>query len=163
MRQKYLLISGFSAVLVLITGIILISWYIPIQLQGQQKEEQISFETLSKGYYSGHDQRKDYVINSQNEWEELWKKTMSRQVPLPEVPAVNFSENTIIAVYKGSHRTGGYNIEITKILEKEQKIVVYVKETSPPSGARVTMAFTQPYHIVKTEKITKEVIFILQD
>ncbi|MBA5942178.1 MAG: protease complex subunit PrcB family protein, partial [Methanophagales archaeon] len=149
MIQKYLLTSGFIAVVIIL--IILISGCIQMQPQEEQERKQISFETVSKGYYSGHDERKNYVINSQNEWGELWNKTMSRHVPLPEVPAVNFSENTIIAVYKGSHRTGGYSIEITKIVENEQKIVVYIKETSPPSGAGVTMAFTQPYHIVKTE------------
>ena len=147
MKQKYFLILG----VIVVFGLILIS--------GCTQQKQINFETISKGYYSGHNEKKDYVINSQNEWVKLWNKTMSNQIPLPEVPPVDFSKNTIIAVYQGSHSTGGYSIEITRIIEEDDQVIVYVKESSPSPGAEVTQAFTQPYHIVKTQKITKEIVF----
>ena len=51
------------------------------------------------------------------------------------------------------------SLRITKIIEKENSVEVFVKETSPSRESIVTQAFTEPYHIVKTKRVDKEVIF----
>ena len=140
--------------LVGLISILLISGCIT-QLSGQE----LTFETISKGSYSGHDERKDYVIRESSEWENLWGKVQSRVSPTSDLPDVNFNDEMVIAVFQGSHSTGGYAIEITKIVEKENSVEVFVKETSPSPDSMVTQAFTQPYHIVKTKRVDKEVIF----
>jgi hypothetical protein len=84
---------------------------------------------------------------------------MSKRFPIPELPTIDFSSSTIIAVFMGEFNTGGYSIEIKEIREYQDRIVVKVEKTYPPPGSPVTQAFTQPYHIVKTKKILKSVIF----
>ncbi|MDD2665590.1 MAG: protease complex subunit PrcB family protein [Methanocellales archaeon] len=126
------------------------------QLSGQE----LTFETISKGSSSDHDERKDYVIRDLSEWGTLWGKVHSRVSLTPPLPNVNFEDEMVIAVFQGSHPTGGYAIEITQIVEKESSIEVFVKETSPSPDSVVTQAFTQPYHIVKTKRVDKDVIFI---
>ncbi len=125
----------------------------------QLSDQELTFETISKGVISGHDERKDYVIMDPSEWGNLWGKVHSRVLPTPNLPDVNFEDEIVIAVFQGSHSTGGYAIEITQIVEKENSVEVFVKETSPSPESIVTQAFTQPYHIVKVKRVDKEVVF----
>ncbi|MDD2777813.1 MAG: protease complex subunit PrcB family protein [Methanocellales archaeon] len=126
----------------------------------QLSDQELTFETISKGSSSGHDERKDYVIKDLSEWGDLWSKMHSIVLPTPNPPNVNFEDEMIIAVFQGRHFTGGYAIEITQIVEKENSVEIFVKEISPPPDSMVTQAFTQPYHIVKVKRVDKEVVFI---
>jgi hypothetical protein len=117
------------------------------------------FETISQGCCCGIGERENYVVDSQNEWTELWNRTFSDRLPPVEAPVIDFSKYTVIAVYQGTHGTGGYSIEVTLIVRGFVRATVYVVESSPGSGAFVTQALTQPYHIVKTPRITGEIIF----
>ena len=143
----------------IITLVGLISIVLAIVFVTQLSGHELTFEDISKGSYSGHDERNDYVIRDSSEWENLWGKVQSRVSPTPDLPDINFNDEMVIAVFQGSHSTGGYAIEITKIVEKENSVEVFVKETSPSPDSVVTQAFTQPYHIVKTKRVDKEVIF----
>ena len=122
-------------------------------------DEQTDFETVSEGNYSGHDDKKEYVIKDISQWKTLWSLVNSRAIPQSDLPNINFDDEMVIAVFQGSHSTGGYSIEIVEILEKANSLEVTVKETSPSPGSIVTQAFTQPYHIIKTKKVDKEVLF----
>ncbi len=121
--------------------------------------QELTFETISKQSYSGHNSSQNYVITETSQWSNLWDIVHSTMTPKPDLPNVNFNNEMVIAVFQGSRLTGGYNIEITKIIEEENFVEVYVKETSPSPGDIVTQALTQPYHIVKTKRVDKKVIF----
>ncbi len=120
--------------------------------------EKVSFETILAEAYTNHDSAKDYVIRESSEWVNLWNLTYKVQ-EAPQIPQVNFNEDMIIAVFEGWHNTGGYSIEIVKIIEKENSINVYVEERFPKPGEVVTLAETAPSHIVKIKKTNKQVIF----
>ena len=77
-----------------------------------------SFETVARGGFCGHLDKKDYIIDTQSEWEELWEITVSIFSPRPKLPAIDFSENIIIAVYLGRCSSGGYTIEIMNRVSK---------------------------------------------
>jgi len=157
------LIVGLVIVLVIFAGILIYTNTKlgdgPISPSEDFLDQELNFETISKRGYSGHDDRKDYVIKDNTAWNNLWDVVHSRMSPKPDFPNINFNDEMIIAVFQGSHSTGGYSIEITKIIKKENSVEVFVKETTPSPGSMVTQAITQPYHIVKTKKADKEVIF----
>lgn len=119
----------------------------------------LEFETVSRGAYSGHPEEGRYVVNSQAEWEGLWNRTNSITFPVPDLPEVDFSQSTIIAVFLGQRNTGGYGIEVVEILAQDGGALVRFHKTSPPAGSFVTQALTQPYHIVKVSKVEGEVSF----
>ena len=144
-------VDKFTAVIVLV----LVSVSGCVQTQ-EPPEQPPDFETISRGGFGGLDEQGDYVIDSEGEWSELLNRTRIR---FQEPPAIDFSRSTVIAVFLGTRSTGGYTIEIKDIAETDDEVTVYVEETSPGPGENVIMAVTQPYHIVKTKKITKEVIF----
>ncbi len=122
-------------------------------------DRELTFETISKEYVSSHDDSEDYVIKETSEWSNLWDIVYSTVTPKPDLPIIEFNDEMIIAVFMGYRSSGGYSIEITKIVEKENSIEIFVTETSPLPGSNVTDGIEHPHHIVKTEKVDKEVIF----
>ncbi len=122
-------------------------------------EGQTGFQTISKGYYSGQGEAAYYVIENEDEWTDIWNQHRGIFVPQLPPPEVNFSGTTVIAVFMGEFNTGGYEIEIKEILDVNQYMEVKVEKTYPGKGCAVTLAFSQPYHIVKIEKSDKEITF----
>jgi len=115
----------------------------------------IEFNSIASGTYDFDFMQKygEYVINNQSEWDRLFA---GKNIIMPD-----FGKETAIAVIK-QHSSGGYSVEITRIEETPNGIVVYVRETTPPEGALVTMSFTTPYHIVKIAKTGKPVSFVFE-
>ena len=122
-------------------------------------DQELPLETISKGYYSGHEEEKNYILKDNTEWTNLWSIVHSNRSPEPELPSINFNSEIVIAVFQGTRSTGGYSIEVTKIIEKESTVAVFIKKTEPSPGGVTTQALTSPYHIIKTKKVDKEIIF----
>jgi hypothetical protein len=114
-----------------------------------------NFDTIELGYYCAHRERYDYFIQTQQEWDALWQRTSSS-----EIPDIDFSSNIVIAVYMGERVTGGFRIEIINIVESITHRRVYIRETSPSPSDPVTLALTQPYHIVKLNRDYRLIVFI---
>lgn len=121
--------------------------------------KRLQFETVDKGYYSGHFNPAYHVINGIDELADVWKKHTEIVFPEPLPPDVDFSKTTIIAVFMGQFSTGGYGIEVKEIIDTGLSVVVKVEKSYPGKGCVVTLAFSQPYHIVKVDKIDRYVLF----
>lgn len=92
-------------------------------------------------------------------WQAVWADMMGNVVPVPEAPKVDFARHQVVAAFMGQRNTGGYSIKITRV-EAGERIVVHVKESSPPPDAMVTMALTAPYHTVVIPRSDKPVEFV---
>jgi len=123
----------------------------------------VAFTNVAKDSHGGYGERGNVMVQSEVEWRDLWSKTTSNQTPPPQLPDVDFEKETLIAAFMGTERTGGYAIEITKITETDSALMVSVKEISPGPNCIVTMALTQPYHIVKILKTEKQVEFLITE
>lgn len=119
----------------------------------------IKFQTIDKGYNSGHENPAYYVINDAAEWTEIWNQHTQNLLPQPTPPSVDFLNTTVIAVFMGQFNTGGYEIEVKEIIDTGPSVTVKVEKTYPSEDCIVTQAFSQPYHIVKLDKIDKQVTF----
>jgi len=53
-------------------------------------------ETLAKGYYCGHDKRREYVINNNETWKQLWEKTYTKSGGPEPCPAVDFTKDMFL-------------------------------------------------------------------
>lgn len=122
-------------------------------------EKTLSLETLSRDAYSGHELRKNYIITDAATWKDIWAETLSDHPQMPEVPGVDFSTEMVLAVYMGRKTSGGYSTTIERVVETDDKLEVFVKETRPGRGMMTTMALTNPYHAVKIQKSDKKVEF----
>jgi hypothetical protein len=109
---------------------------------------EIKVEKEWKGNHCGYTEPDKLVIKTEDRWREVWEKMHRLQLPGPKPPAIDFKKNMVIAVFMGERKTGGYEIEITRIEERKKEIVVEVEEKEPPPESMRTMTLTQPYHIV---------------
>jgi hypothetical protein len=122
----------------------------------------IPFETISRVAPGvGQSERKNYVIRSEVDWKELWGMVHPGE-SAPPLPYVDFSRETVVAVFSGVKPTGGFSIEITRVVDAGGRVLVYVSEVSPGDGCFVTEALTYPHHIVKVQKSDKPVELIVE-
>jgi len=140
MKSRYLtyllvsLIASFSIISVLLPFI----------------EFNVNFETIDIGYWGAHSERGDYIIRTQQEWDDLGESS--------DATDIDFSSKVVLAVYMGVRPSGGYRIEITNIGENGAYRRVYIRETTPKGYA--PHVITQPYHIVKLNRVPKLIVFI---
>lgn len=99
-------------------------------------ERDMSFATISKGFYGGFNEAKNIVR--------------------PEGEAI------FVELHMGEFSTAGYGIEVKGIKEFPDRIIVKVERTFPGSCI-VTQALTQPFHIIKIPKTSKPLIFEYAD
>ncbi|MBD3580966.1 protease complex subunit PrcB family protein [Flavobacterium selenitireducens] len=71
-------------------------------------------------------------------------ENLRKKIAESDLQTANF-----IILNMGEKNTGGYAITAEKVEELPDKIVVTVKETSPPEGSMNIQVITYPYAIVK--------------
>jgi len=129
-----------------------------MQFLEQTLSEPIEFQTIEKGYYCGHRNPMYYVIENESQWANVWNQ-YSISWPGRPPPKINFSRITVIAVFMGDFSTGGFRIEIKEMISWDGYVVVKVQKTYPGRGCTLTMACSQPYHIVKINETHKDITF----
>lgn len=117
----------------------------------------VTFETVEKNFYSGVEETRNVIVTNVNEWEALWDETVTWTPD--ELPFVNFNESVVIAVYMGEQLSGGFNVDILGIRETDEIIEVVSKFSKPESREGVTLALTQPFHMIKIQKTDKKIVF----
>lgn len=124
--------------------------------------QEIAITHIAGGAYCGIEDRKYVAVTSDSTWKELWDMIHRDTRPVPEVPAIDFSRETVIGVFLGTRSTGGYSIEIVDASLQNNKLSVKYKTESPAPGDMVSMALTQPYHVVTVNVTRAEVEFSRQ-
>ncbi|KND50576.1 MAG: hypothetical protein AB202_03785 [Parcubacteria bacterium C7867-007] len=112
--------------------------------------KEISFRVLREGQ-DAHtvDQRVNYRIENPTKLSELWGYL---DVTPGAAPGVDFSKNEVLAVFDGSHSSGGYRIEVSHITEEAGKRMVHVTRIVPAEGCITNSAITSPYQVVVVKK-----------
>mgnify|MGYP001627120910 CR=1 FL=1 len=113
-----------------------------------------------KGNHCGITEPKRVVITDPKEWSEIWKQIHRGKIPIPEVPAIDFNKNMVLAVFMGQKPTSGYAIQITEVAHSNGEVVAKLKETAPAKGAIVLQVLTQPFQIVVVPKVDTQVRFV---
>lgn len=157
-KSLFLFINIFLAIFLVVSTAVY--FVINKSLKSEERSnnnEELSFETINKGIYSGHNQKNNYVIVSRNDFENLWNKVYYKTVSKPPLPEIDFNKYIVLAVFQGVKNTGGYDTQIFKISREEGYFDVLVRETSPSPECVTTQALTSPFHIIKVEKMSSEV------
>ena len=103
--------------------------------------------------------RQGIVIGSLAEWKELWEQLHRYTIPRPAVPEMDFTKHTVLAVFAGEKRSGGYTIRVERITQTDQAVIVHVTETAPGPRDITTTLITYPYQVVKIPRISLPVHF----
>lgn len=109
----------------------------------------VPFTKLAQGQQSNLSLEKHLIIQSNRSWGKLWRAhNGGRELK----PVVDFSREMVIAIFTGQKNTGGYKVDIQDININNSGMTVNVIFYKPSPGSIVTMALTQPYVIIKTQK-----------
>ncbi len=120
----------------------------PTVAVAQSASRDLAITTLAKGAHGGPAQAVTRAIDNAADYRAL----------LGAAPTgVDFSREVVLVAAMGVKRTGGYAIEIKRVEYMTIGIMastafVDVAESSPAPGTIVTMALTEPYHVVKCAK-----------
>ncbi len=103
-------------------------------------------------------EKQNLVISDINSWSELINKMNAVNNVSDSFTETNidFYESMIIAIFDEVKGNGGHSIDITKIVDNNNKIIVTIENILQGD---LTTVMTQPYHIVKISKKNKSVIF----
>lgn len=120
---------------------------------------EVPFDTVDQGVYSGVSSRSLQVIRTDAQWAALWSQLTANRIPPPPAPVIDFQQNMLIAALDGTRPSGGYSIAVESVVETPGWMVVHVTSRAPRPGDIVTLALTQPYHIVSLAASGKPVEF----
>ncbi len=108
------------------------------------------FVVLDEGSNSGAvTERKNYRIKNQEELEALWLMVHGTGAPT----SIDFGKNEVIAVFDGTHATGGYDISISAVDDSMPGARhVSILHTEPGASCITTDAITSPFQIIYLPK-----------
>lgn len=108
-----------------------------------------SWEKL-EGQHSGIRERRAVAVTEQNAWEKVWRE---HNASIP-VPAVDFSKESVVAVFLGETRTAGTKVEVVVQVDAidNNRLNVFYKEVKPASKPFAATMICQPFAIVKVRK-----------
>jgi len=136
---------------------ILFSSFISCKSSKNKQDSSIPFEMVFKTTNLGSETKATKVVQSQTD---LKGFEVANNNDMPkELLEVDFDKNTLVMVMSGMKNTGGFDVEIKKITETNDKITVFYQETNPAKDAMLIMALTYPMHAVTIKKTEKEIVF----
>lgn len=99
------------------------------------------------------------VIRDRDDWRETWKLINTPRFPRPPLPEIDFSREMLIVVAMGQRNTGGYDVIVDGVYEKDKKLEVDVKTTSPGRSCGLPGMATEPVDVVRVPKSDYPVVF----
>merc|ERR1712080_427547 len=121
--------------------------------KGNDVERDLECTTIHKGYSSGVQDRVYKAFSSTPTWSTFWTSHTSNSSPDRAAPLIDFAHNLVLAAFRGTFPTGGYGVEITKVRDTRDALVVHVKTRDPGPSSITTQAITQPFHMVRCERL----------
>lgn len=96
----------------------------------------------------------NYRITNANQLSALWSMVYGDNVP---PPSVDFSSQEVLAVFDGSHATGGYTIAVASVADTDSRTVT-VEHGTAGSGCMTTAAESSPFEIVSMAKTVLPIV-----
>ena len=107
----------------------------------------VPFTELARGAHSTVTARANYLVTSPGQLAQLWKMVDAAG----QAPLVDFSSDSVIAVFAGTEPTAGYAIAVSKVTDGQVRLVT-VTLTAPDSTCILAQSKTAPYQIVELPK-----------
>jgi hypothetical protein len=111
--------------------------------------------TIDEGTLSGVDEARRVVVRTAEDWRGFWREHAGDKEP----PAVDFTRDTVLAVFAGSRATAGWAVRVTAVVPEEDGVRVTVMETRPGRGEMTAQILTAPFHIVSVPRFTGPAVF----
>jgi hypothetical protein len=147
MKDAYVI--GSMCVVAIVIGALLYVYGPSITLPGHVGGSASTM--LMQGDDAKTSDRTNYRVTSADELSSLWLLIYGGSGPA--APTVDFSKNEVLAVFDGSHGTGGYAVKVTNVVDSGLSRTVTVEHDTPGKGCVVSDAVTSPYEVVLVSKM----------
>lgn len=121
--------------------------------------ESVSYGTIDKGPTSGFQAPQQSYIATQKEWVDTWITREGPVTPKRPHPTIDFSREVVIVAALGTKPTGGFAIEITRIVRTKDAIEIYIRTTAPQDGLKPPPGPTSPIVLARMAKPDRPVTF----
>ncbi len=110
----------------------------------------VSFRLLKEGSdATAMTDRANYRITDSVQLSQLWGYV---GVTPGTAPAIDFTKEEVLAVFDGTHSTGGYRITVTRITNEDGTRIVQVTRSAPGANCSTPSVVTGPYQIIAVPK-----------
>ena len=141
-----------------------------------RKEQDLEFDVLLSGDFSGYVLEKYIVVRTADMWNEVWENhtaplfldregvivwNNSATSMFGEACSleVDFSSKMVVCAFMGERRTAGYSISVERMWVVNKTMHVQVAEHSPPPDIAVAQVITYPYVFAAVETNDLDVVF----
>lgn len=112
----------------------------------------VAYTVIAEGDTATHiDSRVNYRIKNNSELSELWFLIYGGSQP--NMPSVDFDKHEVLAVFDGSHSTGGYDVAVRSIVDAGLTRSITIEHTEPGADCVVSQAITSPFVLVSVSKM----------
>lgn len=124
-----------------------------------QNPSEINFEIVSQHEIGGENTASQKAILSTKEFNETFRDKEFAN----SITSIDFNNQSVAYISIGEKNSGGYAVEINKVIETADKIEILYTINSPGPTDFVTTVMTQPYCvIVFSNKQNKPITFITE-
>ncbi len=110
---------------------------------------EVFFDDIAGGSQSLSSGQSFTLITDDVALREAWNLAHGTLLTPPAPPRVDFSRETVLAVFMGSQPSGGYSVRVTGMEQTGNNIYVDVAFGSPAPGSMSTQALTSPWQFVR--------------
>ena len=126
--------------------------YGPTLLSREVADASVAHASIAKGSYAVNiDMEKNYRITNAEELSALWGMVYGQEQPA--LPRVDFTTHEILAVFDGTHSSGGYDITVERVVDSELTRTVYIEQSEPGETCSVPSVTSSPFEIVSIPKL----------
>ena len=111
-------------------------------------DNSLQIRRIGQWTHTGIREARRTVIQDANAWAGFWS-----ELGVGDRPAIDFSRDVVIAVAAGERPSGGHEIAVTKVSQREGELTAEVLETVPGPNCLSTSALSQPVDVVVIQGI----------
>jgi hypothetical protein len=111
---------------------------------------------LWKGGNAPSAEERQELVTDAETFKGYWQVLYPKLAP----PEVDFTKQAVVVLMAGERPTAGYSIQVSRLGEKEEEIVIHYRVVSPPADAVTAQVITRPWTLQVITKPTKPVTFI---
>jgi hypothetical protein len=103
----------------------------------------VQIRGIGQWTHTGIQERRRLIIRDANGWAEFWS-----ELGAGDRPAVDFTRDLVVAVAAGQQASGGHEIAVDKVSQRNGELIIEVVETLPGPNCMTTAVLTQPVDVV---------------
>jgi hypothetical protein len=116
---------------------------------GNLSAQEYEFKLIKNGYNYQKKTPGIYIVRTSKDWVKLWNESM---INTEAVPAVDFENEIVIAIFRAQCPTAEYGVIIKRITHVNKDLLTEIQFVNPADNCRRTMDTTKPFAIYKIMK-----------